>query len=135
MSNSNETFNPPDLPTFTPAYSHISRVPISSEADLISFAGQIGRNSTGEIPPTLEGQVRIALANVDLCLQAVGATKKDIVQVRQYVVNLHPLDPIRSKLYIQWMGGNRPPSTVVGVQSLADERLLYEIEVISVVRK
>lgn len=136
MSDSNQIFNPPNHSPFAPTYSHISRVPISSEADLISFAGQIGcDSSTDEIPSTLGEQLSIAFANVDTCLKAAGATKKDIVQVRQYVVNLHPVDPVRAKLYSEWMEGNKPPSTLVGVQSLANEKLVYEIEVICVVRK
>ena len=136
MSTHNETFNPPNHPPFAPTYSHISRVPISDSATLISFAGQVGADSsTGDIPPTLGEQVKVALANVDTCLTAAGATKKDIVQVRQYVVNLHPVDSIRGKLYSEWMDGIKPPSTLVGVQSLASEKLLYEIEVVAVVRK
>ena len=135
MSAGNATFDPPNHPPFAPTYSHISRVPISNEAELISFAGQIGSNSSREIPSSLSEQVQLALANVDLCLKAAGATKRDIVQVRQYVVNLHPVDTARAKLYSEWMEGNKPPSTLVGVQSLADERLKYEIEIICVVRK
>lgn len=136
MSSSNEIFNPPNHPPFAPTYSHISRVPISDSAELISFAGQVGANSsTGDIPSTLSEQVQIALANVDTCLKAAGVTKKDIVQVRQYVVNLHPVDPVRGKLYSEWMDGTKPPSTLVGVQSLASEKLLYEIEVVAVARK
>ena len=136
MSTHNETFNPPNHPPFAPTYSHISRVQISDSADLVSFAGQVGANSaTGEIPSTLGEQVQLALANVDTCLKAVGATKKDIVQVRQYVVDLHPVDPARGKLYSEWMQGTKPPSTLVGVQSLATMELKYEIEISAVVRK
>lgn len=101
---------------------------------MVIFAGQIGRDSTTrEIPNTLVGQVELALKNVDICLTAVGAERTDIVQVRQYIVNLHPLDAGRSQLYRDWMGGHTPPSTVVGVQSLALEELLYEIEVTAIV--
>jgi enamine deaminase RidA (YjgF/YER057c/UK114 family) len=136
MSSSNQIYNPPNHPPFAPTYSHIARVPISSEAELITFAGQVGADSTtGEIPSTLGEQVKIALANVDTCLKAAGATKKDIIQVRHYVVNLHPVDSARAKYYSEWMEGNKPPSTLVGVQSLAAKELLYEIEVVAVVRK
>ena len=136
MSTHNETFNPSGHSPFAPTYCHISRIPISDSAELISFAGQVGANSsTGDIPSTLGEQVKIALANVDTCLKAAGVTKKDIVQVRQYVVNLQPVDPIRAKLYSEWMDGIKPPSTLLGVQSLASDKLLYEIEVVAVARK
>jgi enamine deaminase RidA (YjgF/YER057c/UK114 family) len=136
MSSQNKTFNPPGMEPWSPAYRHISRVPISAEADLISFAGQIGRGpGSNDVASSFAEQVSAALANVDVLLQHVGATKQDIVQVRQYVVNLLPQDPARVKLYMEWIGDARPPSTLLGVQALADKRMLYEIEVVCVVRK
>ena len=135
MSTDQNNFNPPGHPPFKPHYSHISKVPISDSAEIVSFAGQIGRNWSGGIPSTLVEQVKVALENVDLCLKAARVTKKDIIQVRQYIVDLHPLDPGRAKLYAEWMSDYKPPSTVLGVQSLADEKLKYEIEVIAILRK
>jgi enamine deaminase RidA (YjgF/YER057c/UK114 family) len=61
------------------------------------------------------------------------------VQVRQYVVNLlrdgQGQDPERAKLYVEWMGESRPPSTVLGVQALVHRDLLYEIEIVCLVRE
>lgn len=137
MSNTskNQTFNPPDHNTWSPTYSHISSIPISATHKLISFAGQVGGDSsTRHVPSTLGEQVAVALSNVDKCMAAAGATKADIIQVRQYVVNLLPQDPVRASLYTQWLGdGIKPPSTLLGVQSLAAPELLYEIEVVAVV--
>ncbi|PVI02387.1 YjgF-like protein [Periconia macrospinosa] len=143
MPSENLCFNPPGHDTPVPVYSHISSVPISSTHNLVSFAGQIGRDSSNQVPKTLGAQVSIALANVDKCLDAANATKDDIVQVRQYIVNLlHDRDgatdvpdPERVKLYAEWMGGRKPPSTVLGVQSLALKEYLYEIEVVCVVKR
>ena len=131
-----ETFNPTGHDTWSPTYSHVSRIPISSTHSLISFAGQIGADSsTRHIPSTLGEQVTLALANVDNFLTAAGATKRDIIQVRQYVVNMLPQDPERAKLYTAWLGDDvRPPSTLLGVQSLATKELLYEIEIVAVVK-
>lgn len=127
--------NPPDHPPFAPTYSHISRVPLSSTTTLISLAGQVGYDANSKvIPPNLPNQVTIALYNVDRCLAAAGATKEDIVQVRQYVVKLHdPFDPKRAAVYSKWIGDAKPPSTLIGVESLASKELLYEIEVMAVV--
>ena len=124
-------FNPPGHVPFSPLYSHICAVPISSTSRLISFAGQIGRDGT--TPNTLAEQVKLALSNVDKCLEAAGAKKQDIISVRQYVVNLLPVDPSRTKMYNEWMGDHKPPSTLIGVQSLAAPELLYEIEVMAIV--
>lgn len=133
-------FNPEGQTTFSPTYSHISRVPISSTGTLVSIAGQIGVDATtGSIPPTLSEQCQLAFANVDRCLEAAGACKGDIVQVRQYVVDLlrggQGQDPDRTKLYVEWMGELRPPSTLLGVQALAHRDLLYEIEIVCLVQE
>ena len=137
-SSSNQLFNPPGHVPNSPAYSHISRVPLSPTTHLVSFAGQIGRDSaTNTTPGTLAEQCSLAFANVDKCLAAAGARKADIVQVRQYVVDLlrggQGPDPERVRRYLEWMGGLTPPSTLLGVQALADTALLYEIEVVCVV--
>jgi enamine deaminase RidA (YjgF/YER057c/UK114 family) len=133
-------FNPEGQTTFSPTYSHISRVPITPTAILISIAGQLGFDATtGLIPPTLSKQCQLAFANADRCLQAAGACKGDIVQVRQYVVDLlrdgQGQDPERAKLYVEWMGELRPPSTVLGVQALVHKDLLYEIEIVCLVQE
>lgn len=141
-SSNNETFNPAAHDTFSPTYSHISRIPISPTSTLVSFAGQVGHDSsTNHIPTTLGEQCSLAFANVDKCLAAVGAKKSDIIQVRQYVVGLlkggeggKGQDPERTKRYLEWMGEFRPPSTLLGVESLANEKLFYEIEIIAVVQ-
>ncbi len=128
------TFNPPKHPPLAPTYSHICDVPISSTSRFISFAGQVGHDpESGKTPDTLAGQVELALTNVDKCLQAAGAEKKDIISVRQYVVNLQPVDPARGRLYSEWIGDQKPPSTLLGVQSLAAPDLLYEIEITAIV--
>ena len=129
-----QVYNPPGHQPFAPTYSHISSVPVSSTSKLLSFAGQVGHDSeTGKTPESLAEQVELALANVDKCLTAAGATKEDIISVRHYVVNLQPVDPARGRIYSAWIGDNKPPSTLLGVQHLAVPELLYEIEVMAVV--
>lgn len=128
-------FNPDNHPPFSPIYSHVSQIAISPTATLVSIAGQIGCDmTTKSIPNSLGEQVALALKNVDACLAAAGATKQDIVQVRQYIVNFLPQDPKRVELYTEWLGDLRPPSTNIGCQSLAHKDLLYEIEVVCVVK-
>ncbi|KAF1849260.1 uncharacterized protein K460DRAFT_365149, partial [Cucurbitaria berberidis CBS 394.84] len=131
-----QNFNPPEHDPISPSYSQISRVPISSTHTLVSIAGQVGYDTTTHtIPPTLGEQCSLAFANVDKCLELVGATRKDVVQTRQYVVGLlkggeggKGQDPERNKRYLEWLGDSPPPpSALLGVESLAHEKLLYEI--------
>lgn len=131
-------FNPSDVAPPHKSYSHICSTNLIGGSKLLSFAGQIGvapDSLDREPASTFREQIEIALANVTKCLAAAGATIKDIVSVRQYVVNLLPMDPCRRELYEEWMGDHRPPSTLVGVAALADEKLLFEIEVMAVVHE
>lgn len=137
-------FNPEGLPSSAPSYSHVSTIPISSTKKLVSFAGQTGTNpsTTPENAPSLREQVRIALANVDKCLAAVGATKKDIVSHRQYVVKLTSLSKehfeAREQCFMEWWRSTEgdalpPPDTLIGVDSLWSRETLYEAEFMCVV--
>ena len=112
----------------------ISTTSISPTSKLISIAGQVGHDpATKSTPSGLGPQIEVALSNLATCLRAAGATKTDIISVRQYVVDMLPQDPVRAKLYTEWMEGHMPPSTLIGVQSLATKELLYEIEVLVIV--
>ena len=142
MSTEMQTFNPPNHPTLAPTYSHISIVPISPTAKLVSIAGQTGTTIADAPSTSFQDQVRNALANVDTCLAAAGASKKDITSVRQYVVKFLDLSPedakARGMTYIEWWKsteGERPPppSTLIGVDSLVGKGIGYEIEVQCVV--
>jgi enamine deaminase RidA (YjgF/YER057c/UK114 family) len=132
-----KVFNPEDHAPFRPTYSHISVTTLEPTTKLVSFAGQIGHDSTTDkIPPAFIDQVDLALQNVQKCLDAVGAKKTDIVSVRQYVVDLLEQDSVkRGEVYEKFMDGYKPPSTLIGVQALAAKGVLYEIEVLAVVRE
>lgn len=135
--------NPAEHPLQIPTFSQISTVNISPSAKLVSIAGQIGASLAPDAAATpFVEQVRNALARVDLCLSAAGASKSSIIAVRQYVVNLASRDAgdarARGEVYLDWWRrteGDRlpPPSTLVGVESLAGKDTAYEIEVTCVV--
>jgi enamine deaminase RidA (YjgF/YER057c/UK114 family) len=132
---STQVFNPEGHASFHPSYSHVSTTTLHPTSKLISVAGQIGHDSaTNTIPSSFLAQVELALANVQTCLTSAGAKKTDIVSVRQYVVNVLEHDYAkRVELYVKFMDGHKPPSTLIGVQALATKDLLYEIEVTAVV--
>jgi enamine deaminase RidA (YjgF/YER057c/UK114 family) len=133
-----EILNPEGHPPLAPTYSHISIAPVTPSTKIISFAGQVGIDSaTGETAPSFREQVRLALANVEKCLTAAGVTKKDIISNRQYVVRMSQLSDedrkARADLFLEWLGGlTPPPDTLIGVESLATNDLLIEIEVTAV---
>ena len=135
MSSKPTTSNPPSVRPPKPTYSHICTTPLSPTSTLVTIAGQIGAQPDGTIPPAYADQVRVALANLSKCLEAAGATTRDIVSVRHYEVNYDPSNVTRRQIYTDWIGEHRPPSTLVGVAALAEEALLYEIEAMAVVSR
>src|ERR1700684_2526098 len=48
---------------------------------VIHLAGQGGIGKDGEVPPSLEEQSRLALANIDEILGSFGATNEDIISM------------------------------------------------------
>lgn len=135
MSNQIQIFDPPGLSAAAPTYSMISITPLSPTTKLISLAGQVGHESTtNQTPSSFAEQVRVALANVDKCLAAAGASKKDIITNRQYIVRLSQLSKedfkARADIVLEWWDDLKPsPDTLLGVESLAAPEYLYEIEV------
>ncbi|KAF2468794.1 YjgF-like protein, partial [Lindgomyces ingoldianus] len=115
-----------------PTYSHVCIAPLGP-AKLVSIAGQIGMDGTGEVPSSFTEQVRVALENLKKCLASAGAMPKDIVKVTQFVVNLDATESTRGNLWLEFVGEHRPPSTLVGVAALASPELLYEVEATAVV--
>jgi enamine deaminase RidA (YjgF/YER057c/UK114 family) len=115
---------------------------------LITLAGQTGRDvaSGGVLSSDIKEQARIAYRNVANCLAAAGASPRDIIHVRHYIVKStgnaevdaeDVVDRGWGPMWIEFMDreadGHRPPDTVVGVASLAKAELLYEVEAWAVI--
>ncbi len=133
MSSPPQLINPPDVAPPKPTYSHVSTVTLSGRAKLIHIAGQIGSDAQGHVPASYPEQIELALSNLGKCLAAAGATTRDIVKVTHYIAHYDPADRTRGRLYLDFMEGYNPPSTLVPVPALADPELLYEIEAVAVV--
>lgn len=146
-TNKPRAFNPPSVPPPPPTYDHVVITPILPTSRLITLAGQTGcayGSSTNH--KTLPEQVPIAYENVKKCLAAAGATPRDIIHVRHYIVKetgdpeVDKVDVVERGWGEKWMefmdkeaDGHRPPDTVVGVASLATKETLYEVEVWAIV--
>ncbi|KAF1846558.1 YjgF-like protein [Cucurbitaria berberidis CBS 394.84] len=141
-SNKPHAFNPPTVPVPPPTYDQVCITPIVPTSKLITLAGQTGLRQDQTIPSDIKEQARGAYAAVNNCLKAAGATPRDIIHVRHYIVketgnpDLDRSDVVDrgwGELWIEFMDkegeGHRPPDTVVGVASLAKKALLYEVEV------
>ena len=99
-------------------------------------AGQVALNETGELVGAgdLAAQAEQVYRNVGLALKGAGATFDDLVKITVYVVNLRPEHrDVMSKARARHVNRDNPPaSTLVGVQALARDGFLIEIEAIAV---
>jgi enamine deaminase RidA (YjgF/YER057c/UK114 family) len=126
--------NPPGLSN-SPAY---TQVVAAKPGTILWVSGQTALTAKGELvgKGDLKAQVNQAWENVRLALAGSGATFQDVVKVTTYVVNYKPSmrDDLRAAR-LKFMGDAKPPAaTLVGVQSLASDEWLVEIEVTAVIR-
>jgi enamine deaminase RidA (YjgF/YER057c/UK114 family) len=105
---------------------------------LIFIAGQVALDKDGNLigRGDLRAQADKALENLVAALAAAGATPADIVKVNTYIVNYTSADYsiIRDARARVFDTQNPPASTLIGVQALAVEGLLIEIEAIAAVK-
>ncbi len=127
--------NPPTLAT-PRGYTHVVT---TTGGKMVFIAGQVAWDVKGEIvgKGDLRAQATQAYANLQAALAAAGATTADVVKLNTYVVNFKSADllvirEVRGQFFPQ---ENLPASTLVGVQALALDGLLIEIEAIAMVRE
>jgi enamine deaminase RidA (YjgF/YER057c/UK114 family) len=127
--------NPPTLST-PRGYTHVVT---ASGGKMVFIAGQVAWDAKGEIvgKGDLRAQATQVYENLKAALAAAGATFTDVVKMNTYIVNFKAADlpvirEVRAKYFPQ---ENLPASTLVGVQALAVDGLLIEIEVIAIVKE
>ncbi|MCG8690915.1 MAG: Rid family hydrolase [Minwuiales bacterium] len=77
--------NPPGL--FDPAPNGFSHaVVVRGGGGVAYIAGQGGEDRAGKLPPTFDGQVKQAYANLRTALAAVGAEPGQVARITTYVV-------------------------------------------------
>ena len=146
-SNKPHAFNPPGVPNPPPTYSQVSITPLLPTSKLITLAGQVGLDAqTSQVAEGFDAQVKLAYVNILTALKAAGATPRDIIHVKHYIVKdtgrvgvsgEEELTRVWGHHWMEFMDreadGFRPPDTVLGVAALATEKLLYECEVWAIV--
>jgi 2-iminobutanoate/2-iminopropanoate deaminase len=111
-----------DQPVPVSHYCHVTKA-----GNLIWVSGTVGVAADGSIPTDVVEQFEIAIANMDACLKAVGASAEHVVKVTVYLTNVADrtkINPIRQRYF----GPHRPASTLVEVSALVLPELKVEIE-------
>lgn len=118
-----------------PGTEHISASLQFSQAvkvgETIYVSGQVGYGVSG-IPDGKEEQCRLAFSNLKTLLECAGATMADIVSLTSYHTDPLDFDGFKT-VQREFIAGNFPAHTVVGVTSLLMPALKCEIAAIAVI--
>jgi monoamine oxidase len=126
------TLDPCAIADHRPFYSPLATV--QGPVKFIYTAGQAGIDNDGVAAESYEAQVHLAFQNLQECLVAAGATPADIVKLTYYIVDYSVKNRYHAKVLLAFLGGNRPPSTLVPVTHLARPEYKFEIEAVAAIR-
>ncbi len=127
--------NPLSLPNWEQSFSQLVTVRTDS-IKTIYLSGQVAYDQNNYLigEGDLKAQAVQTFQNVARALAAAEATPADVVKMTIYLKNYTPADaPIVSEALQNVFFPPLPASTWIGVESLALEGLLIEVEVIAVV--
>ncbi len=116
-----------------------SQVIVAKPGKLVILAGQVGWDTKNVLAGdgSFGAQVRKAMDNVSIALSEAGASGKDVVHMKYFIIGLTDervgelSAALREAALFDY---ERPPTgTLLGVERLAREELLVEIEAIAVI--
>lgn len=86
MSQQSVTINPFNVPKPQPQFSQVNTFTIRGSAKIVAITGQLAIQTDPDkpTPELFDDQVRLALQNLENCLEAAGASKRDIFKVTHY---------------------------------------------------
>lgn len=124
----------PDGLANSPAY---TQVVSTTGSRTVYISGQVAVDAGGNLvgDDDLGEQTMQVMRNLEVALDAVGATWDDVPKITVFVVDYEPAHrPIIAEARGQFVPADRPPaSTLVGVTALAAPEFLIEIEAVAVV--
>jgi enamine deaminase RidA (YjgF/YER057c/UK114 family) len=96
----------------------------------IVLAGQTGGDVKGDYQPDLAGQVGTALRKIVKLLAEAGARPEHVVRLTWYLTSRSEYEAAGAGIGAgETLGRNFPPSTLLYISGLVDERAKVEIEV------
>lgn len=123
-----ERVNPPGLST-PRAYTHVVKA-----GKLLFIAGQVAIDENGKVVgATMAEQLDRTLSNLAIALKSQGADFSHVAKITIYTTSVAELGaPDAVAVRTKHMGSNRPASTLVQIQQLANPQFKVEIEAIAV---
>ena len=129
--------NPESLPNWEQSFSQVITVSPVGPAKTVYISGQVAvdknQNLIGD--GDLAAQAMQAFQNLKTALAAGGATTADVVRLNIYVKDYKPEDaaPVSEALRRYFPHQQLPTSTWLGVQALAKEGFLIEVDAVAIV--
>lgn len=122
-------FRNPDT-VHAPLASYTHQIEVPPDARWLVLSGQIGQKPDGSVPTDPADQLRVALENVRLNLQAANMDIGDLVKLTFYLVG--EMDSGKRRDIIQThMGTHRPCMTLLHVSALATPEYHVEIDALA----
>ena len=132
-SSSMQSFNPHGVWHSGPIFSQVAST--TGSVRIVATSGQVGVDEHGVIIKDPEAQIEQAFKNLRRCLEAAGATVKDVYKMVWYMVNYDPKNRLYRKSLIKFLDGHRPATTAMGVAALAEPDYVFEIEAYAAVKQ
>lgn len=127
MAPSTITINPPGLMDGRPTFSHIASS-LGDNIRFVSIAGQVGVDSNGNFPTDRGEQIRLAFKNLQRCVDAAGATVRDVQKLVYYIVDFDHTRRDHFEPLKTFLQGHRPATTLVPVPKLFKPGVIFEVE-------
>jgi enamine deaminase RidA (YjgF/YER057c/UK114 family) len=118
-------FNPVTLGAPAAPYTHGAEVQAGER--MIFFSGQVGADTDGNIPDTIEGQMKNVFSNIEAILTDAGMELSDLVKMTSYLVREEDLEGFRDARD-DILGDFKPAHTLLVISRLARPEFLIEIE-------
>ena len=102
---------------------------------LILLSGQIPTDGDGNLmfEGDIQGQTRQTFENMKAVLAAAGSSLDDLVEIVSYHTGIADLDAM-NEVKVEYLKGNLPAWTAVGVSGLALPGQMIEIKVVALAR-
>src|SRR5260370_38756310 len=107
-------------------------VEVDGRGGWIGLAGETGGDEKGEYQSDMAGQVGVALRRIIKLLSEAGAGPEHIVRLTWYLTSRSEYEAAGAGIGAAWretLGRNFPPSTLLYIAGLVDQRAKVEIEV------
>ncbi|MCL5676605.1 MAG: RidA family protein [Firmicutes bacterium] len=122
-----QMYNRPGVKSAIPASA------VGRAGDIIFTAGQTGRNPyTNEIPEGMAAHTRQALLNLKEALELAGSSMDRVVKVNIFITDMSAFEEMNG-VYREFFPTDPPARATVEVKSLANPKLVIEIEAVAVV--